>query len=151
HTVEALEQVSQVRWERVQIAKVEVRDVEPVLPRVADRLLNRAVRRAPAHYGDGAVVGAQRCPLRWDVVRDPGDLHRPGAGHPGVVFRIVGNVPRIVVLLEPADAVLGAGCAWHGPRARQGHRVAEEGVGGRGGGAEVDREPGERRRGGGGE
>src|SRR2546425_9249009 len=109
-------------------------------------LLNRAVRRAPAHHGDGAVIGAQRRPLRWDVVRDPGDLRRAGAGHPGVIFRIVGNVPRIVVLLEPADAVLETGCAWHGPRARQGHRVADERVESGGVGVEMDREPGERRR-----
>src|SRR2546423_1677003 len=93
-----------------------------------------------------AVVVPERRALRWDVVRDSRDLRRAGTGHPGVVVGVVGNVSRVVILLEPANAVLEFGRPRHGPRPRQRHGVAEERVEACGIGPEVHWEAGQRRR-----
>src|SRR2546426_1949316 len=46
---------AEVARERVQVAEVDVRNVEPIRARFADRAMDRAVRRAPAHDRDRAV------------------------------------------------------------------------------------------------
>src|SRR3989440_5035871 len=123
-----LEQLPEVAREGAQVAQVDMRRVDPVLPGPAHRLVDGAIGRAPPDHGDSAVIGAQRHALGRDVARDPGDLVGARARHARVVLRIVGDVARVVVLLEPADAVLEPSRAGARPRARQRLRLPEEGM-----------------------
>src|SRR5256886_15522215 len=59
--------------------------------------------------------------------------------HTRVVLRVVGDVTRVVVLLESADAVLEPRRAGARPRARQRLRIPEEGMESGGLGPESDR------------
>ena len=88
---------------------------------------DRAVGRAPADDGDPRVA-VRVVDLGGRQARgDPVDLRLAGAGHEVVVGRVVGDVAGPVGLLQPADAVLQARGARHGPRPGQRLRVAQVG------------------------
>src|SRR5262249_39096693 len=88
---------------------------------------DRAVRPAPAE--DQSVRSAGIVDLQLgDVLRDARHLLRPQARHAVVVFRVVADVARNVLLLQASDAMLEACRPWDRPRPRQGRLVAPVGL-----------------------
>src|SRR4029450_199594 len=89
----------------------------PALPPPHGRV-DRAVGSTPAHHQH--VTGGRTVDRGGrDLLAHPPDFLGTGAAHVVVVFRIVGDVARDVLLLETADAVLESGGAGSDPRPRQ--------------------------------
>ena len=107
---------------------MDVGDGAALVQAALDGQADRPVGGAPADHREGPARGALIDRLLGDVVRDAGDLLVPRVGHALMVLGIVGDVARIVVLLEPADAVFEAGGARPDPGPGQRLRVPPIGL-----------------------
>src|SRR6516162_9147355 len=82
----------------------------------AHRLIDRAVRRAPADDRDPALLRPVLDVLRRNELRDGRDLVRAQVRHRLMVLRVVRDVAGAQVLLEAADPIHQARRAWDDPR-----------------------------------
>src|SRR4051812_12467823 len=92
-------------------------DVLALAQRSADRLVDRAERRAPADDRQFGAFAAEAYFLVRDRFGDSADLGGTGVGHLLMGGGRVIDVAGAGLLLDPADAVLEAGRAGLDPRA----------------------------------
>src|SRR5690606_33087605 len=123
---EASSELLEPGGERPDVAEVEVAHAATALAELLDRLADGAVGGAPAD--DEHVALALALLERRGREDLPDVLHLLGAGerHLVVVRRVVGDVTRVRILLDAADAVLEARRAGLGPHARERLGVALE-------------------------
>ena len=115
----ALEQRSQIAWQRPEVADVNVADIGPADAGALDALLDRAECGAPANDSELSTRSAERDVLLGDEVGDAVDLGFARVGHFLMVGRVIGDLARAIVPLDAADPVGQAGGPGLDPNAFQ--------------------------------
>src|SRR5215213_1048821 len=126
HTIVAMQDVTEVGRERVQVPQVGVGDQPTGFPYPTRGGDDRPVGGTPAEHQDAGVpsvaVGWIVDEQVWNVLNDPVDLGLPAADHFLVVGRVIGNRAGVPGLFDAANTMLEPGRAWNrpGPGERRG-------------------------------
>src|SRR5580658_2003 len=118
----ALQNIAEIARQGIQIAQVDMADAVAFLAHGFHGGGDWSGCRTP---GDDQQI-ARRIAFGNDfgnILRNPFDFFGAGANHVFVVQRLVVDVAGDVLLFDAADAMLEAGGAGNGPRAREGGRI----------------------------